>query len=251
MVWDELGGKMEEMLKKPNSIFNQVLYCLTALYSAAGRSYFPDGKAADTEDTPIIQPHCCLYGTGTNESVFKTFEPKLIENGFIGRVNFFFADPNKKLRKLHDQPPIPPSILESIKAWCEKPLALPTPHVQPPSLFQAIPEPIVVAYTNEAEQIFSRLTDQCENAQEKTPDTIKRLWVRTVQEAKKLALFTHAVHRWKIPLSTQQPRRGGADSPNTSPCENFISPTITWQRTNRNASKMTSSATSRNRTSNE
>ena len=190
MVWDELGGKMEEMLKKPNSIFNQVLYCLTALYSAAGRSYFPDGKAADTEDTPIIQPHCCLYGTGTYESVFKTFEPKLIENGFIGRVNFFFADPNKKLRKLHAQPPIPKSILETIKAWVAKPLVLPKPQEhQQQQLFQVMPEPIIVAYTEEAEQIFSRLTDHCENAQEKTPNNIKRLWVRTVQEAKKLALI--------------------------------------------------------------
>jgi len=189
MVWDELGGKMEEMLKKPNSIFNQVLYCLTALYSAAGRSYFPDGKAADTEDTPIIQPHCCLYGTGTYESVFKTFEPKLIENGFIGRVNFFFADSCQKHRKLHEQPPIPTSILEAIKAWNAKPLILPLPQEPHQSLFQVIPEPNVVAYTEEAEQIFDRLTDHCENAQTKTPDNIKRLWVRTVQEAKKLALI--------------------------------------------------------------
>ena len=189
MAWDELGGKMEEMLKKPNAIFNQVLYCLTALYSAAGRAYFPDGKAADVEYTPIFQPHCCLYGAGTYESVFKTFEPKLIENGFIGRVSFFFADPSKKLRKLHDQPPIPKDILESIKAWMGKPLVLPKPEEQQQPLFQAIPEPIFVAYTEEAEQIFSQLTDRCEAAQEKTPDNIKRLWVRTVQEAKKLALI--------------------------------------------------------------
>ncbi|MDR0326911.1 MAG: bifunctional DNA primase/polymerase [Planctomycetaceae bacterium] len=183
MVWDELGGKMEEMLKKPNAIFSQVLYCLTALYSASGRAYFPDIKAADTRHNPIIQPHCCLYGTGTYESVFKTFEPKLIENGFIGRVNFFFADPSKKLRDMHTQPSIPESILETIKAWIKMPQAIPA-QTDP-----IIPEAKVVPYTNEAEQIFSRLTNQCELSKETTPENLKRLWVRTVQEAKKLALI--------------------------------------------------------------
>jgi hypothetical protein len=184
---------MEEMLKKPNSIFNQVLYTLTALYSAAGRAYFADGKAADTEDIPIIQPHCCLYGTGTHESVFKTFDPKLIENGFIGRVNFFFADPSKKLRKMNDQPSIPDPILEKVKAWIKLPQTV--PEIPAP----VIPAATIVPYTKEAEQIFAQFTDQCENAKEKTPEEIKKLWVRTVQEAKKLSLVYACSKSMKCP----------------------------------------------------
>jgi hypothetical protein len=189
MVWDEVGGKFEEIIKKPNSPTSQILDYLTELYSSAESSVSADIKVSDIDAPDVTEPHCCLYGTGTFESVFKAMTPNLIERGFIGRVNFFFADTSKRKRKLHDKPPIPENILEQIKAWVQKPLDLPTPHEQSLPLFQVIPEPTVVAYTDEAKQVFDRFSDKCMNTEENTQEKLQCLWVRSEEEAKKLALI--------------------------------------------------------------
>ena len=52
-----------------------------------------------------------------------------------------------------------------------------------------IPEPTVVAYTEEAKQIFDQFSDQCTNAEENSPEDFQCLWVRSVEEAKKLSLI--------------------------------------------------------------
>jgi len=189
MVWDEVGGKLVEIIKKPNSPTSQLLDYLTELYSSAESSVSADIKVSDIEAPDVIEPHCSLYGTGTFKSVFKAMTPDLIERGFIGRVNFFFADLGKKKRKMHKKLPIPESILEQVKAWIQKPLALPMPQEPPTPLFQVIPEPTVVAYTEEAKQIFDRFSDQCTNAEENTSEDFQCLWVRSVEEAKKLSLI--------------------------------------------------------------
>jgi hypothetical protein len=189
MVWDEVGGKLEEIVKKPNSPTSQLLDYLTELYSSAESSVSADIKVSDIEAPDVTEPHCSLYGTGTFKSVFKAMTPNLIERGFIGRVNFFFADQNKKKRKMHERLPIPDSILEQVKAWIQKPLALPIPQEQYPSLFQVFPEPTVVTYTEEAKQIFDHFCDQCTIAEENTSEDFQCLWVRSVEEAKKLALI--------------------------------------------------------------
>jgi len=189
MVWDEVGGKLEEIIKKPNSPTSQLLDYLTELYSSAESSVSADIKVSDIEAPDVIEPHCSLYGTGTFKSVFKAMTPDLIERGFIGRVSFFFADQNKKKRKMHERLPIPESILEQIKAWKQKSLALPTTQEGAQPLFQVIPEPTVVTYTEEAKQLFDQFSDQCTNAEENTPEDFQCLWVRSVEEAKKLALI--------------------------------------------------------------
>ena len=189
MVWDEVGGKLEEIIKKPNSPTSQLLDYLTELYSSAESSVSADIKVSDIEAPDVTEPHCSLYGTGTFKSVFKAMTPDLIERGFIGRVNFFFADQNKKKRKMHERLPIPETIQEQVKAWIQKPLALPIPQEQHLPLFQVFPEPTVVAYTEEAKQVFDHFCDQCTNAEENTPEDFQCLWVRSVEEAKKLALI--------------------------------------------------------------
>jgi len=148
-----------------------------------------DIKVSDIEAPDVIEPHCSLYGTGTFKSVFKAMTPNLIERGFIGRVNFFFADQNKKKRKTHERLPVPESIREQAKAWVQKPLALPTTPEGSLPLFQVIPEPTVVPYTDEAKQIFDRFSDLCTNAEENSPEDFQCLWVRSVEEAKKLSLI--------------------------------------------------------------
>ena len=189
MVWDEVGGKLEEIIKKPNSPTSQLLDYLTELYSSAESSVSADIKVSDIDVPDVIEPHCSLYGTGTFKSVFKAMTPDLIERGFIGRVCFFFADQNKKKRKMHERLPVPESILEQIKAWKQKPLVFPTTQEGVQSLFQVIPEPTVVAYTEEAKQIFDQFSDQCTNAEENSPEDFQCLWVRSVEEAKKLSLI--------------------------------------------------------------
>jgi len=189
MVWDEVGGKLVEIIKKPNSPTSQLLDYLTELYSSAESSVSADIKVSDIEAPDVIEPHCSLYGTGTFKSVCKAMSPDLIERGFIGRVSFFFADLTKKKRKMHEKLPIPKSILEQIKAWIQKPLTIPVSQEQPNTISQVMPEPSVVPYTEEAMQIFDRFSDQCTDAEENTPEDFQRLWVRSVEEAKKLSLI--------------------------------------------------------------
>ena len=189
MVWDEVGGKLVEIIKKPNSPSAQLLDYLTELYSSAASSVSADIKVSDIEAPDVIEPHCSLYGTGTFKSVFKAMTPDLIERGFIGRVSFFFADQNKKKRKMHEKLPVPENIREQFKAWIQKPLAIPTVQEGALPLFQVIPEPTVVPYTEEAKLIFDHFSDQCTNAEENTPEDFRCLWVRSVEEAKKLSLI--------------------------------------------------------------
>ena len=184
ICWDELGVKMEAILSPRNTNINQILGCLTELYSAASRAFFPERKVADTEYNPIVEPHCCLYATGTYKSVFKTFTPAMIENGFVGRVHFFLADAAKEGKNLHDASPIPDSIIEHIKAWIKMSSAIPT---QEP--FSVFPEAKAVPYTDEAKRIFTHFGDQCRKAKKETDERLMCLWARSVQEAKKLALI--------------------------------------------------------------
>jgi hypothetical protein len=51
------------------------------------------------------------------------------------------------------------------------------------------PEPTLVVYTKEAEQIFDHFSDQCTSAEESTEEKLQCLWVRSEEEAKKLALI--------------------------------------------------------------
>jgi len=70
MVWDEVGGKLEEIVKKPNSPTSQLLDYITELYSSAESSVSADIKVSDIEAPDVSEPHCSLYGTGTFKSVF-------------------------------------------------------------------------------------------------------------------------------------------------------------------------------------
>jgi hypothetical protein len=184
ICWDELGVKMEAILSPRNTNINQILGCLTELYSAASRAFFPERKVADTEYNPIVEPHCCLYATGTYKSVFKTFTPAMIENGFIGRVHFFFADATKEGKNHHDPTPIPENIIEQIQAWVKMFSAIPEQNQ-----FSVFPEAKAVPYTEEAKQIFNHFGDKCRKIKKETDERLMCLWARSVQEAKKLALI--------------------------------------------------------------
>jgi hypothetical protein len=184
ICWDELGVKLEAILNRSNIIINQLLGCLTELYSAANRTFHPERKAADKGVKVITEPHCCLYGTGTYKSVFKAFTPTMIENGFIGRLLFFFADPKSESKNRYDESVIPDSILSQIKEWIKKSCSIPEQNQ-----FSVFPEARIVPYTEEAKQIFTQFGDKCKQAKIETDERLTCLWARSVQEAKKLALI--------------------------------------------------------------
>jgi len=182
ICWDELGAKMESILSQRATNMNQILGYLTELYSAATRAFFCERKVSDREYKPIYEPHCCLYGTGTYKSVFKCFSPAMIENGFVGRLNFFIVNKEERRRKQYSSEPIPDSIIEQIKGWVNL-------SCSPPKEFVVIPEARTVEYTEEAKEIFDLFYDKVQNATDNTTEHFACIWGRCVEEAKKFALI--------------------------------------------------------------
>ena len=184
ICWDELGAKMEAILSTKTSNINQILGYLTELYSAASRAFFPERKVSDKNYNPILEPHCCLYATGTYKSVFKCFTPAMIENGFVGRLNFFIIDKNQKRQKQYTTEGIPDNIIDQIKEWGKLRVAIP---VQ--DKFTVLPEPKIVPYTDESKELFDQFYDYVQSETEKTAEPFTCLWGRCVEEAKKFALI--------------------------------------------------------------
>ena len=184
ICWDELGAKMESILSNRTSNINQILGYLTELYSAASRAFFPERKVSDKNYDPILEPHCCLYATGTYKSVFKCFTPAMIENGFVGRLNFFIIDKNQKRQKQYTSERIPDNIIEQIKEWGKLRSTIPAQEQ-----FSVFPEPKIVHYTDESKEVFDQFYDNVQSETEKTAEPFMCLWGRCVEEAKKLALI--------------------------------------------------------------
>jgi hypothetical protein len=184
ICWDELGAKMEAILSTRTSNINQILGYLTELYSAAARAFFPERKVSDKNYNPILEPHCCLYATGTYKSVFKCFTPAMIENGFVGRLNFFIIDKNQKRQKQYTSERIPDNIIEQIKEWGKLRSAIPAQEQ-----FSVFPEPKIVHYNDESKEVFDQFYDNVQSETEKTAEPFVCLWGRCVEEAKKLALI--------------------------------------------------------------
>jgi hypothetical protein len=183
-VWDELGTKLAQIQDRKNPHLLPIIGLFTELYSASNSAFYPEIRVRQKKQNPIIEPHLSLYATGTPKEVFDAFTNRQIENGFLGRIHFFLEDKKAENKTIFNKFDIPDDIFAQIKQW------IPDTDIFRESLNNVIGKDTkIVNYTEDSINVFSQYLNKW-NKKISNKETLRNyLWVRTGEEAKKLALI--------------------------------------------------------------
>ena len=194
---DEFGLAMQSMTDKGSSQYTrEIISTLMELYSSAADTY--EGAEYATKQRVIIeQPHCCVYGVTTPDEYYKAFDSGFANNGFFGRWLAFEVDDVTVRRKPTAQDSvIDPKMIDRIKEY---------------GMYENMPvNGNLSHYVYDVQMTAgaAQLTDDFEQAcfekmrdYEGVGDKPKsRLWARTGENVKKLALLWACSERPKAPV---------------------------------------------------
>jgi len=165
--------------KKAPHLFN-VLGALMKLYSSADTVFRGKAYADKKRNKVVDQPCVSVYGTTVPEHFFESLTADSLSDGFIARLLVFEANATPP-RQRAPACEVPDHILEAAQWWGDfKPGG---------NLRSEHPEPIVIACTDDAGQVFDDLAALVD-AELALPDSEGRsLWARTEEKACRLALI--------------------------------------------------------------
>jgi DNA modification methylase len=164
--------------RKAPHLFN-VLTTLMKLYSAADTVF--RGKAyADRKRNQVIDQPCAgVYGTTVPEHFYEALTAEALGDGFVARLLVFEGD-ERAARQRVPQAPVPAAVFEAARWWGGF-----TPGG---NLGQEHPQPLTVATTAEAGQVFDGLAAVVDREQARPGLTPQSLWARAEEKACRLAL---------------------------------------------------------------
>jgi len=163
--------------KKAPHLFN-VLTALMKLYSSADTVFRGKAYADKKRNKVIDQPCVCCYGTTVPEHFFESLTADSLSDGFIARLLVFEASATPP-RQRAAATPVPEPILEVARWWGDfKPGG---------NLRGEHPEPLVIAATPEAGQVFDALAATVDAELAKDGEG-RSLWARAEEKACRLAL---------------------------------------------------------------
>lgn len=176
---DEIGRILETLGDAKQAHLYGIVTVLMKLFTSSSTIYVGDAYADIKKIKKIYQPHACVYGTTVQDSLYRGLTVESLTNGMISRLLVFEG----RSAAISDQKmlPLPPELVEQVRWWGDfKPGG---------NLSGQNPQPIVVPYTGEAEQVFSELlAEQGKHEMEK--DVVKAgVWTRVAEKARKLALL--------------------------------------------------------------
>jgi len=168
---------------------------LMQMYSSSSTIWIADAYADLKKTKRIVQPHACLYGTGTPEDFWGSLSKESIEDGLLGRILTFegrYAD-----RKDPEPAEVPGIILERVRKWLEL-----RPEGGGNIGAETNPKCLVVPYEPEAKRrLDSHLDGICERRKNETGSSAA-IWSRVGEKTSKLALL-FACSRWTGEASTR------------------------------------------------
>ena len=166
--------------KKSPHLFS-VISILLKLYSSADDVYLGDAYA-DGRQKAIPEPHAVLLGTTVPGSLYDALTQDSITNGLMGRMFVFEAPDRQQPTQEPDTIDPPAEVVNTARKWFQW---------QPGAgNLQAVnPQPFVVPVDEDAEQEFRKLRTFGRDQRAILGDVMGSLWVRAVENARKLALL--------------------------------------------------------------
>ncbi len=184
---DEFGkmlATMRNAAKSPH-LYN-IASVLMQLYSSSGTIWIADAYADLKKTKRIIQPHACVYGTGTPEDFWAGLTKENVSDGLLGRLMVF--EGGYVRRQAPATPEAPTEILERIRKWLE---------FRPSGAgnLDTTPKQVCVSLSPGAKsRLDEHLDSICERRERETPTTAA-VWSRSGEKTAKLALL-FACSRW-------------------------------------------------------
>ncbi len=179
---DEIGRflQMTGDAKRSPHLFT-VVSILLKLYSSSNDVFLGDAYS-DCRQKTIAQPHAVLFGTTVPGSLYAALSEDSITNGLMSRLLIFEAPERQGASQDPETSEPPESILEVVRQWARW---------QPGSgnLQNENPTPHVVNVTPDAERQFRALRAESRDQRAILGDVLGSLWVRSVENARKLALL--------------------------------------------------------------
>ena len=200
---DEIGRYLKTLGDAKVSHLYNIVTVLMKLFTSSASVFVGDAYADTKQIEKINQPHLCVYGTTTPAAFYESLTPGSISDGFLSRVLVFEgANPEPKWRPA--QPPdLPPSLIEQARQWgAYRPGG---------NLSQTTPQPLVVAWTPDAEQVVLQVAEFANEERERLGEPLGLLWPRTVEKANKLALLWACSENATAPVVDAEAARWAAD----------------------------------------
>lgn len=158
-----------------------IISILLKLYSSSDDVFLGD-VYADGRQSSISQPHCVLYGTTVPGSLYASLSHDSLTNGLLSRMFIFEAGDTPG--ELQEPDAVEPwdELTTTARKWFQW---QPTPG----NLAGQNPEPFAVPISDDAEHLFRELRTHSRDQRVLLGDVFGALWVRAVENARKLALL--------------------------------------------------------------
>jgi hypothetical protein len=201
-MWDEIGHILVHIKSGVSSHHAQVVALLMKLYSAAGNIYLGREYAEVENQRRIIQPCCCIYGTGTPERFTEGVSIGELHDGWLSRCLVFYTQDNPLKNRDVRNTPVPESLAQRVNEWFIRKIGKGT---DGHSVSQFVvggreqpPEQIVVEADREAEARFIAFDNESITYGEEHPQ-LACLWMKAEENARRIALIVAASESFDAP----------------------------------------------------
>lgn len=185
---DEMDGVLRQINLDRENKRESIPNILLTLYTSAADVYPVRVKAGQKEAIHIDQPHVTLFGTATPQYFYESLSQRMLTNGFFARLIIVDVGKRGPGQKAGSARRLPDAVLDVARWWSEF-----QPGTRRANLLEVHPEPRVVPYSDEAEEVMAQLRRQAESeydaAHEHNDEVARVAWSRTHENAKKLALL--------------------------------------------------------------
>lgn len=198
--FDEMGAFLSSKTGRNSSSHQaEIPALLTKLYTSSNSIHF--GKQyADEKSRPraeINQPHVTLYGTSNPVDLFKSVTEDMISSGFFGRMLCFFPKNDRpKANKDSKAYDVPTSLIRDLNEWANYFIQPPMHRGDLEGVLNHYPN--IIKISDEAKEVFYNYDELFFKYGQvyKFTKNLDALWVRGVEQAKKLSLiFTCSLAR--------------------------------------------------------
>jgi len=164
--------------KKAPHLYN-VLTVLMKLYSTADSVFRGKAYANAKQNKSIDQPCVCMHNTSVPAHFYESLTVASLSDGFVARLIVMEAGAlPERVRAI--ERPVPPSIVDTARAWGE--------FSPGGNLRREHPEPLLIEATPDAIVVFDDLAARVDDELANGDDRVHSLWARVEEKACRLAL---------------------------------------------------------------
>jgi hypothetical protein len=194
---DEIDSMLQAISKRPDANNEGIMGLMLKLYTSAS-SKFQMRRKAGKEARTINQPHLTILGTAVPTHYYRALSDRMLTNGFFARTLVMESGPRGKGQEAKI-PQIPLRIYETAQVWASRGQEL-------GNLIAVNPEPAIIPYNDQAEQIATEFRAAADVEWQKAADAgdpiATALWARANETARRLALIYAASENHMEPVVT-------------------------------------------------